>query len=290
MSQRGCDSEQLTTLISNLKDEVANKDIKITLLQQEIESARSATTVAQEDANSVRFMCSLQEQRIMELEQKQSSDRMDMNEALSQKSRKHRAAVKKLNQERAEYEERADSMIHQMTEQMAQLQKMAMSRIEALEKELMAQRHSNDQLQAECTRLHTCAASAMASATKHRQLAATLKLSSPASAKRFLFSPQQLGNSAELRRHRPRHSSTGSSSCASTVLHDDDAEGEMYAEAEEDDEGSEEGGGTEVDENESTENGQLSPFNSPLSDKLRGSPYTKSQNSAIKEETWNTII
>lgn len=75
-------------------------------------------------------MCSLQEQRILELEQKQSSDRMDMNEALSQKSRKHRAAVKKLQQERAAYEERADSMIAQMTEQMTQLQKMAMSRIE----------------------------------------------------------------------------------------------------------------------------------------------------------------
>lgn len=129
MSQRG-DSELLASTISNLREEASARDALVAQLKQELEAARTATTVAQEDANATRFMCSLQEQRIMELEVKQSSDRMDMNEALSQKSRKHRAAVKKLQQERAAYEERADSMIAQMTEQMTQLQKMAMARIE----------------------------------------------------------------------------------------------------------------------------------------------------------------
>ena len=129
MSQRG-DSELLISTIANLREEASTKDAQIAQLKLELEAARSASSIAQEDANATRFMCSLQEQRIGELEQKQSSDRMDMNEALSQKSRKHRAAVKKLQQERAAYEERADSMIAQMTEQMTQLQKMAMSRIE----------------------------------------------------------------------------------------------------------------------------------------------------------------
>ena len=129
MSQRG-DPEHLVTTIANLKEEVTGKDAQISQLTEELAASRKATLIAQEDANAGRFMCSLQEQRILELEQKQSSDRMDMNEALSQKSRKHRAAVKKLQQERAAYEERADSMIAQMTEQMTQLQKMAMSRIE----------------------------------------------------------------------------------------------------------------------------------------------------------------
>jgi len=129
MSQRG-DSELLISTIANLREEASTKDALIAQFKQELEAARNAATIAQEDANATRFMCSLQEQRISELEQKQSSDRMDMNEALSQKSRKHRTAVKKLQQERAAYEERADSMIAQMTEQMTQLQKMAMSRIE----------------------------------------------------------------------------------------------------------------------------------------------------------------
>lgn len=154
---------------------------------------------------------------------------------------------------------------------------------QALEKELMSQRHSNDQLQTECTRLHSCAAAAMASATKHRQLAATLKLSSPASPRRFLFSPQQMSSSGELRRQRPRHSSTGSSSCASTVLHDDDAEeGENGSDEES-------AGGTVVDENESVENGQLSPFSSPTLEKLRVSPFRQQQNAAVQEESWGSI-
>lgn len=151
----------------------------------------------------------------------------------------------------------------------------------------MAQRHSNDQLQAECTRLHSCAAAAMASATKHRQLAASLKLSSPASPRRFLFSPQQqqMNTSGELRRQRPRHSSTGSSSCASTVLHEDDAdEGENG----EDDDESE--GGTVVDENDSVDNGQLSPFSSPTLEKLRVSPFRHQQNAAaVNDESWSSI-
>lgn len=156
----------------------------------------------------------------------------------------------------------------------------------------MAQRHSNDQLQVECTRLHTCAAAAIASATKHRQhAAASSKLSSPPPARRNLFSPSQYSNSAELHRYRARHSSTGSSSCASTVLHEDDADNAEDASRDDSDQDSDgEAGGTVVDENESVENGQLSPFSSPTLDKLRVSPYKHQQNAAVNEEAWNTLI
>ena len=161
-----------------------------------------------------------------------------------------------------------------------------------MEKELLAQRHSNDQLQVECTRLHTCAAAAIASATKHRQhAAASAKLSSPLPAKRNLFSPQQFNNSAELHRYRARHSSTGSSSSCATVLHEDDTETNEYASRDDSDQDSdEEEGGTVVDENESVENGNLSPFSSPTLDKLRVSPYKQQQNAGVSEETWSTLI
>lgn len=124
------DTEKFLTQISSLQDEIALKNNELHQVKIELEKANAARAEAVEDANSIRFMSSLQEQRISELEQQQSRDRMERNEAISQKSRKHRAVVKKLNQDRAAYEERADQMIQQMNEQMGQLQKMAMSRIE----------------------------------------------------------------------------------------------------------------------------------------------------------------
>lgn len=124
------DSERLTSQLQTLKDELREKDDMIAQLQANLTAALGAKTVAQEDANATKFMCSLQEQRIEELERQSSRERLDHNEALSEKSRKHRHAIKKLNQDRAAYEERADSMIKQMNEQMTQLQHMAMGRIE----------------------------------------------------------------------------------------------------------------------------------------------------------------
>lgn len=313
------DAEKYLTQITSLHDELALKNNELSQTKQEMEKIKASHLEAVEEANSNRFMCSVQEQRIVELEQQQSRDRMERNEALSQKSRKHRAVVKKLNQDRAAYEERADQMIQQMNEQMGQLQKMAMSRIEvksifpltlsqpkfyvflfvfqliqSLEKELMSQRHSNDQLQAECTRLHACAAAAMASASKQRQLATVMKLSSPGSAKKYLFGG---GPQSGERQARERHSSTGSnSSCTSTVLQDDEeatecAEGEE--EEEDDDDESLENGGTEVDENEfSSENVSISADSSPcVADKLVtaiSSPYA-TQTTVLEEEVWNSI-
>jgi hypothetical protein len=132
-------AERYRSEIASLKEQLCSKEVEAAALSTELQAekvAHAATQetcrIAVEEANALRFFSSLQEQRIEELDQQVSSNRLERNEALSQKSRKHRAAVKKMNQDRAEYEARADSMIQQMTEQMALLQKMAMSRIEVV--------------------------------------------------------------------------------------------------------------------------------------------------------------
>jgi hypothetical protein len=61
-----------------------------------------------------------------------STDRIEQNEAISGKNRKHKAEVKRLTAERAAYEERANGMVKQMTEQMTMLQETAMERIQVV--------------------------------------------------------------------------------------------------------------------------------------------------------------
>jgi hypothetical protein len=309
------DPEKTAGQLAILKDELKEKDEEIRRLKAELSAANTATQVAQEDANANKFMCSLQEQRIEELEQQSSRDRLDRNEALSDKSRKHKQVIKKLNQDRAAYEERADKMIKQMNEQMTQLQQMAMSRIEVhcfsfqfailrhfsnvflvasdlqtLENDLLAQRHSNDKLQAECTRLHACATAAVASATKHRQLASALKVSP--SVRKNLFTPGGTLRVGELHRHE-RHSSIGtSSSYASTEVRDD---GNNDADEDDLDDEDEEESGTEVDENESNSNTPLaSPASSPSTGKLGKLAFSPSAarhgSCGLEEEVWSTQI
>ena len=126
------DPERTIAQIQTLKEELKEKDDLIAQLRKELASANAAKTAAQEDSNATRFMSSLQEQRIEELELQLSRDRLDKNEELREKSRKHKQIIKKLTQDRSAYEERADQMIKQMNEQMGQLQHMAMARIEVL--------------------------------------------------------------------------------------------------------------------------------------------------------------
>ncbi len=167
---------------------------------------------------------------------------------------------------------------------------------------MIVQRHSNDKLQAECTRLHACASAAMASATKHRQLAASFGMLSPSSAKKTLFSSSGALRSPDKHPRRERHSSTGTASTyASTQVRqeedekDDEVESENDendAEEEEDDE--EVGSGTEVDENESRSNTPVaSPASSPSVDKLgkmAAAQFAVRQSAGLEEEYWATQI
>jgi len=105
--------------------------------------------MAIEEINSLTFYNALQDQKILEMEQSISLDRMEHNENNSNRSRKHKAEIKILKAEREEYEEKANQMIQQMSEQMTLLQTMAMGRIEELEKELLTERRKNETFLAE---------------------------------------------------------------------------------------------------------------------------------------------
>ena len=85
-----------------------------------------------EELHAMMFLNSILEQRVSELEQAISVDRLESNEADSNRGKKHKAELKKLAVERTSYEDRANQMISQMSEQMALLQSMAMSRIEVI--------------------------------------------------------------------------------------------------------------------------------------------------------------
>ena len=88
------------------------------------------TSLLEEELHAMMFLNSILEQRINELEQAISMDRLESNETISNRGKKHKAELKKLALERSNYEERAHQMITQVTAQMALLQSTAMGRIE----------------------------------------------------------------------------------------------------------------------------------------------------------------
>lgn len=135
--------------VQNLKKELLLKETECFQLREEKMVLENERDFALEEVNTRNFMISLEEQRSSELEQTISQNRLDHNEKLSRRAKKHKTTVRKLQQEKNEYEEKADQMVQQMTDQMTQLQAMAMKRIEQLEKDLIAQRHAHDHLMQE---------------------------------------------------------------------------------------------------------------------------------------------
>jgi hypothetical protein len=281
--------------VSSLREQLAVKDKELGVSKSESEALRARVSesdarcvAATEEVNAASFVSSLTEQKIEELETNMSRDRMEFNEALSQKSRRHKSMVKKLNHERAEYETRADQMIQQMQEQMGQLQVMAMGRIETLERDLMAQRHTNDKLSSEVTRLRAAVTTAQASAAKQRQLTAGLSMSSPPSGKfyRSNTSTSNANANSNSKNNTPRtgsnsntpskdtrkgrSSSTGSSNMSTaTLVHEKEgAEGGENEENEENQENDEnqENEENDVDNDENDENDQNDNDNSDIAE------------------------
>jgi hypothetical protein len=84
----------------------------------------------QEDLHAMLFLNSVLEQKINELEQTISQDRLEQYENGANRVKKHKLELKRLALDRANYEERANQMIAEMGEQMALLQTMCMGRIE----------------------------------------------------------------------------------------------------------------------------------------------------------------
>lgn len=146
--------------IQFLREQLHSAELRTDIAISQIESQSQINSenqnriqMAEEEINALYFENSIQQQRIKELEQSISSDRIDHNESSSNKARKHKAELKQLAKEKSEYEERANTMIQQMAEQMTTLQNMAMERIDGLETDLMHERHKYQEKVAECISL-----------------------------------------------------------------------------------------------------------------------------------------
>lgn len=162
-SQSSAEIEQLRNKIAALEKE--NRDLKFstaeheeivkTMQQKAIEVSEKLVFVEQqkkdawEEVNAINFVNSIMDQKLTEVESELSANRMDSNEANREKLQKYKSKIKKMQKDKQEYEAGADAMIKQLTEQMTTLQSMAMKRIETLEQDLIAQRHSYETLQAE---------------------------------------------------------------------------------------------------------------------------------------------
>ena len=118
-------------------------------LEERVKVSERNATCWQEELQAMTFLNGVQEQQLLELEESVHRMRLDANEAISNRIRKHKTELKRLATDRANYEDQANQMIAQMGEQMGLLQQMAMSRIEELESDLMSERHRAEALQQE---------------------------------------------------------------------------------------------------------------------------------------------
>lgn len=120
--------ERLTTLEAQSKQqEETIGDLREKLAKQE-----SVNAGLQDELTAVRFFAQVQGQKIEEQENLIMTSKMDYQEDMSAKNRKYKTMIKKLQADRANYESGAATIIQQLNDQMAQLQKFAMTRIEVI--------------------------------------------------------------------------------------------------------------------------------------------------------------
>lgn len=156
-------------------------------LKCELGNAQNIAAMSNEEIQELRFVCSIQEQKIEQLENESSKNRIEQQETLTGRSKKYKSEISRLQKEKVEYEERANAMVHQMTDQMSKLQQMAMTRIEILEKEIIKERRMCEELQQENANLKQSVA----------KIKAASKRSSSSSSDVFLHSRNILGMNAD---------------------------------------------------------------------------------------------
>lgn len=128
--------EQLHEMQLFMEKYIALKEAYKTIeeqLQQKnnlFEELSNQISMSKEEVATMHFLNAIQEQKILELENFISSNHIKNHESAANKHRKHKTEIVKLQKEKLEYEERANAMIQQMTQQMSDLQDMAMTRIE----------------------------------------------------------------------------------------------------------------------------------------------------------------
>jgi hypothetical protein len=123
-------SELLRGLLEQETQKSLEAEATVSALEISQAEIVSRARVALEEAQALTFENSIQQQRITELEQMASRDRIEASELVTMKTRKHKEELQRLASEKQDYENRADVMIQEVNEQMAQLQHMAMERIE----------------------------------------------------------------------------------------------------------------------------------------------------------------
>lgn len=124
------DYKNLLEKYLELKQILKQQKTEIKALKNQNNEFSNRLMMSNEELSAYIFTNSIQEQRIDELENHLSTDKINHHESVNNKSRKYKQEIMKLKQEKLSYEESANTMINQMNEQMTKLQEMAMTRIE----------------------------------------------------------------------------------------------------------------------------------------------------------------
>jgi hypothetical protein len=104
------------------------------------EAAEAKAQRCLEEVQAQHFINSVLEQRVEEQDIAASEERMNRNEAARDLSRKHKEAIKRVELEKKQYEERANQLIEELEGQMNSIQAAAMERITELEEQILAER------------------------------------------------------------------------------------------------------------------------------------------------------
>jgi chromosome segregation ATPase len=122
--------------MDRLRQELADKEkliqdqqITISSLQNERNLYFNREEMYTEDIKVKEFYIAIQDQKIAQLEEELSSQRLEKHEAVS-KIKRYKVSLKQLHKEREELESKSSNLITQLNEQMVQLQKLAIDRIQ----------------------------------------------------------------------------------------------------------------------------------------------------------------
>jgi primosomal protein N'' len=125
--------------IKDLRSKLTRSERDNTFLREQLALSSELCTEAKECSRMVVaenqawiFHNDILLQRISDLETKLNSERMRNHEKDCHKSDRHREEMQKLKTKNLEYEKRANAMVAEMSQQMSQLQDMAMKRIEVM--------------------------------------------------------------------------------------------------------------------------------------------------------------
>lgn len=112
--------------------EAQNKSYETTIggLQSTLTEQETLNAALRDEISAVCFFTQVQGQKIEEQESLLMTSKMDYQEEVSAKNRKYKTMIKKMQAEKASYENGANAIIKQLNEQMAELQKVALTRIQ----------------------------------------------------------------------------------------------------------------------------------------------------------------